>query len=139
MRVLAQRVREASVGVDGGVVSRIGAGLLLLVGIAADDTPDDGEWLARKIADMRIFDDEAGVMNRSVLDTRGALLAVSQFTLYASTRKGNRPSYAAAARPEVTEPAFSAFVDSFAAALGKDVRPACLARTRRCASSTTTR
>ena len=74
MRVLAQRVREASVVVDGGVVSRIGAGLLLLVGVAADDTPDDDEWLARQIADMRIFDDEAGVMNRSVLDTRGALL-----------------------------------------------------------------
>jgi D-aminoacyl-tRNA deacylase len=121
MRVLAQRVREASVVVDGGVVSRIGAGLLLLVGIAADDTSDDGEWLARKIADMRIFDDEAGVMNRSVLDTRGALLAVSQFTLYASTRKGNRPSWSAAAPPDIARPAFDAFVLALSERLGRPV------------------
>ena len=122
MRVLAQRVREASVVVDGGVVSRIGAGLLLLVGITADDTSDEGEWLARKIADMRIFDDEAGVMNRSVLDTRGALLAVSQFTLYASTRKGNRPSWSRAAPPDIAQPRFDAFVRMLATRIGQPVQ-----------------
>src|SRR5436190_1853082 len=122
MRVLAQRVREASVTVNDAVVSRIGAGLLLLVGIAADDTPDDGEWLARKISDMRIFDDEAGVMNRSVIDTRGALLAVSQFTLYASTRKGNRPSWSRAAPPDIAQPRFDAFVRMLTARIGQPVQ-----------------
>jgi len=121
MRVLAQRVREASVAVDDDVVGRIGAGMLLLVGIGADDTPDDGEWLARKIADMRIFDDEAGVMNRSVLDTRGALLAVSQFTLYASTRKGNRPSWSGAAPPDQARPQFEAFVTRLSTLLARPV------------------
>jgi len=121
MRVLAQRVREASVTVDGRVMSRIGAGMLLLVGIAADDTPDDGEWLARKITDMRIFDDEAGVMNRSVIDTGRELLAVSQFTLYASTRKGKRPSWSRAAPPDVAQPRFDAFVRMLAARIGQEV------------------
>ena len=121
MRVLAQRVREARVTVDERVVSRIGAGLLLLVGVAADDMPEDGEWLARKIADMRIFDDDAGVMNRSVIDVRGALLAVSQFTLYASTRKGNRPSWSHAAPPDVAQPHFDAFVRVLAARIGHPV------------------
>jgi D-tyrosyl-tRNA(Tyr) deacylase len=121
MRVLAQRVREASVTVDGGVVSRIGAGMLLLVGIAADDSPDDGEWLAQKLAHLRIFDDEAGVMNRSVIDTRGALLAVSQFTLYASTRKGNRPSWSRAAPPDLAQPRFDAFVRTLATRIGRPV------------------
>jgi len=121
MRVLAQRVREASVTVDGGVVSRIGAGMLLLVGIAADDSPDDGEWLAQKLAHLRIFDDEAGVMNRSVIDTRGALLAVSQFTLYASTRKGNRPSWSRAAPPDIAQPRFDAFVRTLATRIGRPV------------------
>jgi len=121
MRVLAQRVREASVTVDGGVVSRIGAGMLLLVGIAADDSPDDGEWLAQKLAHLRIFDDEAGVMNRSVIDTRGALLAVSQFTLYASTRKGNRPSWSRAAPPDLAQPRFHAFVRTLATRIGRPV------------------
>jgi D-tyrosyl-tRNA(Tyr) deacylase len=122
MRALVQRVREASVSVDGADVSRIGAGMLVLVGIAADDTADDGEWLARKIADMRIFDDDAGVMNRSVVDTRGALLAVSQFTLYASTRKGNRPSWSRAAPTDVAHPLFDAFVRTLAARTGEPVQ-----------------
>jgi len=122
MRVLAQRVREARVTVDERVVSRIGAGLLLLVGVAADDMPEDGEWLARKIADMRIFDDDAGVMNRSVIDVRGALLAVSQFTLYASTRKGNRPSWSRAAPPDVAQLHFDAFVRMLAARIGEPVQ-----------------
>ena len=122
MRALVQRVREASVSVDGADVSRIGAGMLVLVGIAADDTADDGEWLARKIADMRIFDDDDGVMNRSVVDTRGALLAVSQFTLYASTRKGNRPSWSRAAPTDVAQPLFDAFVRTLAARTGEPVQ-----------------
>ena len=121
MRVVVQRVREASVTVDGQVASRIGAGLAILVGIAVDDTADDGEWLARKITDLRIFDDESGVMNRSVRDTGGELLAVSQFTLYASTRSGNRPSWSRAARSDVAKPRFDAFVDALAVRIGRPV------------------
>ena len=121
MRALVQRVREARVTVDGRVTGAIGPGLLVLAGMAADDTPDDRAWLVRKIVQMRIFDDDAGVMNRSVQDIGGAILAVSQFTLYASTRKGNRPSYSAAAPPELAAPAFAAFVDALAAALGRPV------------------
>ena len=121
MRVVVQRVREARVSVDGHVVSRIGAGLAVLVGIASDDTADDGEWLARKITDLRIFDDESGVMNRSVRDTGGELLAVSQFTLYASTRSGNRPSWSRAARSDIAKPRFDAFVDALATRSGRPV------------------
>lgn len=121
MRALVQRVREARVTVDGRVTGAIGPGLLVLAGMAADDTPDDRAWLVRKIVQMRIFDDDAGVMNRSVQEVGGAILAVSQFTLYASTRKGNRPSYSAAAPPELAAPAFAAFVDALAAALGRPV------------------
>jgi D-tyrosyl-tRNA(Tyr) deacylase len=121
MRALVQRVTEATVTVGGRNVGAIGPGLLVLVGVTADDTVEDRDWLARKIVQLRIFDDESGVMNRPVSDTGGGVLAVSQFTLYASTRKGNRPSYAAAARPEVAQPQFEAFVASLAAALGKTV------------------
>ena len=121
MRALVQRVREASVTVDGRVVAAIGPGLLVLAGLTEGDGVDDRDWLARKIVHLRIFDDDAGVMNRSVLECGGAVLAVSQFTLYASTRKGNRPSYSAAARPEVAQPGFDAFVATLAAELGKPV------------------
>jgi D-tyrosyl-tRNA(Tyr) deacylase len=121
MRVLVQRVREASVRVDGTITGAIGRGLLLLVGVRAADCTDDREWLAHKIVQLRVFDDDAGVMNRSVVDAGGDLLAVSQFTLYASTRKGNRPSYSAAAPPDLAKPAFDAFVATLAAALGKPV------------------
>jgi len=121
MRALVQRVSEASVTVDGRVTGTIGPGLLVLAGITGDDTVDDREWLVRKIVALRVFDDDAGVMNRSVFERGGSILAVSQFTLYASTRKGNRPSYTAAARPEVAEPAFCDFVASLSAALGKTV------------------
>ena len=121
MRVLVQRVREARVSVAGDVVGAIDAGLLLLVGVHVDDTPDARAWLVRKILALRIFDDEHGVMNRSVQDTTGGLLAVSQFTLHASTRKGNRPSYAAAAPPAVAAPAFAAFVAELAEAAGRPV------------------
>ena len=115
MRALIQRVREASVTVEGRVTGAIGHGLLVLAGMAADDTADDRAWIARKIAQMRIFDDEAGVMNRSVVDVDGGLLVVSQFTLFASTRKGNRPSWSGAAPPEVARPMVEAFVAELAA------------------------
>jgi D-tyrosyl-tRNA(Tyr) deacylase len=121
MRVLLQRVREARVTVDGHAVGAIGAGLLLLVGVHVDDTPDDRAWLVRKVLALRIFDDQNGVMNRSVQEVGGDLLAVSQFTLHASTRKGNRPSYSAAAPPTVAAPAFDAFVIELAAAAGRPV------------------
>jgi D-tyrosyl-tRNA(Tyr) deacylase len=110
MRVLIQRVAKAGVTVDGAPVASIGPGLLVLAGMAADDTDDDRDWIARKIVALRIFSDDAGVMNRSVVDTGGALLAVSQFTLFASTRKGNRPSWSGAAPPEIARPLFDAFV-----------------------------
>jgi D-tyrosyl-tRNA(Tyr) deacylase len=121
MRALVQRVNDASVTVDGRVTGAIGPGLLVLVGVSADDTPEDRDWLVRKIVAMRIFDDDAGVMNRSVQDAGGDVLAVSQFTLYASTRKGNRPSYSAAAPPDIAAPMFVAFVEALAAVLGKPV------------------
>lgn len=121
MRALVQRVREASVTVDGTLRARIGPGLLVFAGITANDTAEDGEWLARKIVQLRIFDDDAGVMNRSLLQSGGEVLAVSQFTLYASTRKGNRPSYSAAAAPDIARPRFDAFVHALRNQLGKDV------------------
>jgi D-tyrosyl-tRNA(Tyr) deacylase len=121
MRVLVQRVSEASVSVEGRRFAAIGPGLLLLCGVVATDDDGDRDWLARKIVALRIFDDDAGVMNRSVKDTAGAVLAVSQFTLYASTRKGNRPSYSAAAPPEIAAPGFDAFVADLAAELGATI------------------
>jgi D-tyrosyl-tRNA(Tyr) deacylase len=121
VRALVQRVREADVTVEGRVVGAVGRGLLVLAGVTDGDEAADREWLARKIVQLRIFDDDAGVMNRDVVESGGGILAVSQFTLYASTRKGNRPSYIAAARPEVAEPAFDALVSSLARLLGKPV------------------
>ena len=116
-----QRVREASVEVHGNTLARIGSGLLVLVGVAHDDTADDRDWLARKLVELRIFDDDRGVMNRSVLDVAGDVLAVSQFTLHASTRKGNRPSWSRAAPPDVAAPQFDSFVRSLADRLGRPV------------------
>jgi D-tyrosyl-tRNA(Tyr) deacylase len=121
VRAIVQRVRDASVEVDGRVVGAIGHGLLVLAGVAADDTDDDRDWLARKIVAMRVFDDDAGVMNRSLRDVDGELLAVSQFTLFASTRKGNRPSWSGAAPPEIAKPKFDAFLAALALELGKPV------------------
>jgi D-tyrosyl-tRNA(Tyr) deacylase len=121
MRALIQRVREASVTVEGRITGAVGHGLLVLAGMAADDTAEDRLWIARKIAQMRIFDDEAGVMNRSVVDVDGGLLVVSQFTLFASTRKGNRPSWSGAAPPQVAQPMVEAFVAELAAAAGRPV------------------
>ena len=121
MRALLQRVREASVTVEGRVTGAIGPGLLVLAGVAADDGDDDRDWLARKIVGMRVFPDDAGVMNRSIVDAGGDLLAVSQFTLYASTKKGNRPSWSGAAPPEIAQPRFDAFVAALARERGRPV------------------
>jgi D-tyrosyl-tRNA(Tyr) deacylase len=121
MRALIQRVREARVSVGDRTVGAIGPGLLVLVAVAADDADTDREWIARKIVALRIFDDNEGVMNRSVIDIGGAILAVSQFTLYASTRKGARPSWSGAAPPEVARPGFEAFVGVLSREFGKSV------------------
>ncbi|AAQ58926.1 D-aminoacyl-tRNA deacylase [Chromobacterium violaceum] len=121
MRVLVQRVSQAAVTVDGQTSGEIGAGALLLVGIEESDGPDDIGWLVRKISQLRIFNDEAGVMNRSLIDCGGEALAVSQFTLHASVKKGNRPSYSRAARGEISRPLFDRFVAELSAALGKTV------------------
>ena len=102
-------------------VGAIGPGLLLLVGIAASDQADDSRWLVRKVVNLRIFNDDSGVMNRSVVEIGGDILAVSQFTLFASTRKGNRPSWAAAAPPDVAQPRFDQFVAELVTALGRPV------------------
>jgi len=110
MRAVVQRVAEAAVTVDGATVGEIGPGLVVLLGVGHDDDAAMAAALAGKVARLRIFEDEAGQMNRSVLDTGGAVLAVSQFTLLGDTRKGNRPSFIAAARPEVAEPLYERFV-----------------------------
>jgi D-tyrosyl-tRNA(Tyr) deacylase len=109
MRALLQRVKAASVAVDGLEVGAIGAGLLILLGIGSADEPDDLEWLARKTLQLRIFADTDGMMNRSVVENNGGILVVSQFTLFARTRKGNRPSFADAAPPEKAEAFYHAF------------------------------
>lgn len=107
--------------VDGRTTGTIGPGLLVLAGVGEGDAPEDRDWLARKIVQMRIFDDAAGVMNLSVIETGGGVLAVSQFTLYASTRKGNRPSWSSAAPPPVAQPAFAAFLLALEHELGRPV------------------
>lgn len=121
MRVLVQRVGEASVSVGGTRTVAIGRGLLLLCGVVAADNDADREWLARKIVSLRIFDDDVGMMNRSVADVGGEILAVSQFTLYASTRKGARPSYSTAAPPEIALSLFDAFVRALEREFGRTV------------------
>ena len=122
MKLVIQRVSEASVSIGGTVHSAIGRGLMVLVGVSRDDTLDDVRWLVAKVAAMRIFPDDAGVMNLSVQDTDGEVLAVSQFTLLASTRKGNRPSYINAAGHELAVPLYEAFCDQLADTLGHDVK-----------------
>ncbi|NLY64302.1 MAG: D-tyrosyl-tRNA(Tyr) deacylase [Alcaligenaceae bacterium] len=121
MKVVVQRVLDASVRVDGELKAKIGPGMLLLVGITADDSKSDIDYLVRKITQLRIFDDEAGVMNLSIINKGFDILAVSQFTLLAETHKGNRPSYIKAARPEMALPFFNQFVQALEAALGKPV------------------
>ena len=121
MRALIQRVRSASVAIDATVVSAIGHGLLVFAGIAADDGDDDRDWLARKIVALRIFNDDTGTMNRAIGEAGGEILAVSQFTLYASTRKGNRPSWSMAAPPEISRPRFDELVVALARERGTPV------------------
>ena len=125
MRAVIQRVSKASVTVEGTVTSAIDSGLLILLGIGKADGDEDLEWLAGKIANMRIFEDEEGRMNRSLLDTRGEALVVSQFTLYASTKKGNRPSFISAASPEHSEPLSRQFCDSLSRRLSREVGRGC--------------
>lgn len=121
MRAVIQRVREASVRVDGNVTGAIDKGLLILVGIEDADTQEDIEWLTKKIVGLRIFDDENGVMNLSVMDVGGGLLAVSQFTLMASTKKGNRPSYIKASKGDYAEPMYEKFCQALEKESGKKV------------------
>jgi len=110
MRIVLQRVSEASVSISGQTVGQIGKGLLVLLGIESDDTQEDADWLLQKMIQMRIFNDSEGKMNLSLQDVQGALLIVSQFTLHASTKKGNRPSFIRAARPEQAIPLYEYFI-----------------------------
>ena len=121
MRIVIQRVSHASVTIDSQVKSAIGPGLLLLVGIEEADGPEDVEWMAHKVINLRIFDDENGVMNRSILDAGGDMLVVSQFTLFASYKKGNRPSWLRAARHETSIPLYEAFCARLSDGIGKPV------------------
>lgn len=121
MKVVIQRVSSASVSIDGEVKSAFGPGLLVLLGIGHEDGPEDLAWLVKKTVGLRIFDDEAGVMNRSILETGGDILVVSQFTLMASTKKGNRPSYIGAAGHEKAIPLYEEFCEALSLAIGKPV------------------
>lgn len=121
MRIVIQRVAKASVSIGGSTKSAIGAGFLLLLGVCEDDTLDDVEWLVKKVVGLRVFDDENGVMNRSIMDVQGECLVVSQFTLYASYKKGNRPSWLRAARHEISVPLYEAFCSKLSEAMGKPV------------------
>ncbi len=121
MRLVIQRVTHASVTIEGKVKSAIGPGLLILVGVESADTTEDVDWLVRKVAALRIFDDEQGVMNRSVQDINGEALVVSQFTLFASTKKGNRPSWLKAAPHNISVPLYEAFCQRLSKAMGKPV------------------
>ena len=121
MRTVIQRVQHCSVTIDGQLKSNIGNGMLVLVGIEDRDTQEDSEWLCKKIANLRIFDDENGVMNRSVIDTGGEVMVVSQFTLHASTKKGNRPSYIHASKPDFAIPMYESFCAEMGLQIGKNV------------------
>ena len=119
MRIVIQLVTQAQVTIDGEVHGKIGSGMMILVGVREGDTLDDMRWLAQKTVNLRIFDDEQGVMNRSIIDVGGEVLAVSQFTLNASTKKGNRPSYIHAAGHDLAVPLYEAYCDELAQLLGK--------------------
>ncbi|WP_295439322.1 D-aminoacyl-tRNA deacylase [Prevotella sp.] len=121
MRTVIQRVQHASVTINGSIKSSIGNGFLLLLGIEATDTSEDVDWLVKKVSALRIFDDENGVMNRSIIDVQGEALVVSQFTLYASYKKGNRPSWFRAASHDISVPLYEEFCSKLSAALGKKV------------------
>ena len=122
MKVVIQRVLETSVTIDGHLHAAIGKGMMILVGIQADDTEEDIEWLSGKICNLRIFDDENGVMNRSIKETGGEILAVSQFTLMARVKKGNRPSYIDAAKPEISIPLYEKFIKALNKETGKEIK-----------------
>lgn len=122
MRVVLQRTTEASVAVDNKIKSEIKDGILVLVGIENEDRSEDIEWLTKKICNLRIFDDQDGVMNLSIKDIDGELLVISQFTLHAKTKKGNRPSYINAAKPDISVPLYKAFVASLEKELNKEVK-----------------
>ena len=122
MRTVIQRVSEAAVSIAGKVHASIGAGLLVLVAVEETDGPEDIEWLAGKIVRLRVFNDDGGVMNKSVQEAGGEILAISQFTLFASTKKGNRPSYLGAARPEIAVPVYERFISRVSSELGRAVK-----------------
>lgn len=122
MRIVIQRVSEASVTIDGALKSSVHHGLLVLAGFESDDTPEDLDWIIKKIVQLRIFNDSNGVMNLSVKDVNGEILAVSQFTLHAKTKKGNRPSYINAAPPDIAIPLYNRFVETLSENLGKQVQ-----------------
>ena len=121
MRIVVQRVSHASVTIEGQCKSSIGKGMLILVGIEESDGQEDIDWLCKKIVNLRIFDDENGVMNKSILEDGGEILVISQFTLHASTKKGNRPSYIKAAKPDISIPLYEQFCKDLSGALGKEI------------------
>lgn len=121
MRIVIQRVSSASVEIEGSIKSAIGKGYMILLGVCDDDTVEDVEWLAKKVAGLRVFDDDNGVMNRSITDVGGEVLVVSQFTLYASYKKGNRPSWLRAARHEISVPLYEQFCSALSRLLDKKV------------------
>ena len=121
MRTVIQRVQHASVTINGSIKSSIGNGFLLLLGIEATDTSEDVDWLVKKVSALRVFDDENGVMNRSIIDVQGEALVVSQFTLYASYKKGNRPSWFRAASHDISVPLYEELCSKLSAALSKEV------------------
>ena len=121
MRTVIQRVKHASVTIDGKTKSWINNGLLVLIGVEEADNDEDITWLSHKIANIRIFDDENGVMNKSVIETKGDILIISQFTLFASTKKGNRPSYIRAGKHEITIPLYEKFIKEVEKEIGKPV------------------
>lgn len=121
MRVIIQRVSESSVAIDGFVKSQIGRGYMILVGFENEDSKEDIDWLSNKICNLRIFDDEEGVMNKSIKDINGEILLISQFTLHALTKKGNRPSYIHAAKPDIAIPLYEEFIETLSRTLGKPI------------------
>lgn len=121
MRIVIQRVKHASVTIEGEVKSAIKQGYLILLGVGEDDTKEDAEWLIRKIIGLRVFDDENGIMNRSIMDVDGEILVISQFTLFASYKKGNRPSWLRAASHEISVPLYELFCKRLSESLGKTV------------------
>ncbi len=122
MKAVIQRVSKASVGIDNEIVASISNGLLVLIGVVTEDHQEDIDWLVNKISNLRIFGDESGVMNKSLIDTNGDVIVVSQFTLHASTKKGNRPSYIKAAKPEIAVPLYEAFVLKMESTLNKSIK-----------------